>query len=134
MMHLDELLSAYLDGETDPSDSRRADAHLRECLRCRRSLERLQEARAAVRSLPYLRMPPELVPLAGSERARSHRPVWLGAAAAAAAIVVAVAALAGRPAPEPIDLSDLSRQIGARAALDSGAGSINVVLPGPVTE
>lgn len=134
MNHLDELLSAYLDGETDPSESRRVSGHLDKCLRCRRRLTGLQEARAAVRSLPLLQMPPDLVPTEDTDRAPRRRPVWLGAAAAAVAALIAVASLAGGPEPEPIDLSELTRQVGARAALDSGGGSLKVVLPGVVTE
>lgn len=134
MSHLDELLSVYLDGETDPSESGRVSRHLDECLRCRRRLAGLQEARAAVRSLPLLQVPPDLVPVDDADRNPRHRPVWLGAAAAAAAALIAVASLAGGSEPEPIDLSDLTRQIGARAALESGAGSIKVVMPEVVTE
>lgn len=134
MSHLDELLSAYLDGETDPSESRRVSGHLIQCLRCRRRLAGLQEARAAVRSLPLLQMPPDLVPVEDADRVPRRRPVWLGAAAAAVAALIAVASLAGGPDQEAIDLSDLTRQVGARAALDSGAGSLKVVLPGLETE
>lgn len=132
MSHPDELLSAYLDGETSPAESRRVTSHIGECLRCRRRLERLYEARAAVRSLPMLEMPAELATSARSESPPRRRRLWLGAAAAAA--VVAIAATLNVSPPEPIDLSDLSRQIGARAALDSGAGSIKVVMPGAVGE
>lgn len=134
MSHLDELLSAYLDGETDLSESRRVSGHLTQCLRCRRRLAGLQEARAAVRSLPLLQMPPDLVPVEDADRVPRRRPVWLGAAAAAVAALIAVASLAGGPDQEAIDLSDLTRQVGARAALDSGAGSLKVVLPGLETE
>lgn len=134
MTHLDELLSAYLDGETDSSESRRVSDHLMGCLRCRRRLGGLQEARAAVRSLPLLQMPPDLVPVEDADRVPRRRPVWVGAAAVAVAALIAVASLAGGPDPEPLDLSDLTRQVGARAALDSGAGSLKVVLPGVVTE
>lgn len=134
MSHLDELLSAYLDGETDPSESHRVSGHLAQCLRCRRRLAGLQEARAAVRSLPLLHMPPDLVPVGDTDRVSRRRPVWLGAAAAAVAALIAVASLAGGPDQEAIDLSDLTRQVGARAALDSGAGSLKVVLPGLETE
>jgi hypothetical protein len=38
------------------------------------------------------------------------------------------------PTPEPIDISDLSRQVRARAALDAGAGGLQVVLPSAVSE
>lgn len=133
MTHLDELLSVYLDGETTPAESRRVASHLSECLRCRRRLEGLHEARAAVRSLPLLEMPSGMLPTTGADRPQQRRPLWLGAAAAAAAVLIAVATLT-TPPPEPIDLSDLSRQIGARAALESGAGSIKVVMPGTERE
>lgn len=133
MSHLDELLSVYLDGETTPAESRRVASHVNECLRCRRRLEGLHEARAAVRSLPLLETPSGLLPATGTEAPTRRRPLWLGAAAAAAAVLVLVATLTATR-PEPIDLSDLSRQVGARAALESGAGSIKVVMPETVTE
>lgn len=132
MTHLDELLSVYLDGETTPAEATRVQTHLRDCLRCRRRLADLNDARAAVRSLPLLELP---VPLAaGPEVPPVHRRrrVWLGAVAAAAAAVIAVSTLAA-PAPDPLDLSDVSRQLGARAALDSGAG-LKVVVPVAVDE
>lgn len=133
MTHLDELLSAYLDGETTPAESARVQAHLRDCLRCRRRLVAFNDTRASVRSLPTLELPPELVPAAPSVDARRRRATWLGAAAAAAAAVIAVATVTA-PTPEPIDLSDLSRQVRARAALDSGAAGLQVVLPEAVSE
>lgn len=132
MSHLDELLSVYLDGETTPAESKRVAFHLDDCLRCRRRLEDLHRARAAVRSLPLLEAPAGLIP-AASEPSHRRRPLWVGAAAAAAALLITVATVA-TPRPEPIDLSDLSRQVGARAALDSGAGSIKVVIPSAETE
>ncbi len=126
MSHLDELLSVYLDGETSPAESTRVEGHLRECLRCRRKLTDLNSARAAVRSLPTLEVPVGLVP---EPRSTPHRrSVWVGAAAAAAAAVIAVAA-AVTSAPEPLNLSEVSRQLGARASLDSGAAPFKVVLP-----
>lgn len=131
MSHLDELLSVYLDGETNPAESERVAAHVGECLRCRRRLEGLQAARAAVRSLPVLQVPSDLLPAEETTSPSRRRPVWMGAAAAAVAVLIAVAALAAPDSgAEPIDLSDLSRQFGARAALDSGTGSIKVVMPG----
>ncbi|MFP3914808.1 MAG: anti-sigma factor family protein [Actinomycetota bacterium] len=134
MSHLDELLSVYLDGETTPAESRRVRVHLGECLRCRHRLQALQEARAAVRSLPVLEMPPELLPAPTTTEPPRRRTLWLGAAAAAAAALVVATAALNAPRSEPIDLSDLSRQIGARAALEAGSGTIKVVMPGVVTE
>lgn len=128
MTHLDELLSVYLDGETTPAESLRVDSHLRDCLRCRLRLEELNDARTAVRSLPMIDLPPALLlPSRLDVAARRGRRVWVGAAAAAVAAVVAVATLT--PGPEPLDLDDVSRQVGARAALEAGAGPLKVVLP-----
>lgn len=132
MTHLDEALSAYLDGEAAHEEIRRVEAHVAECLRCRRRLHALNDARTAVRSLPLLELPPELVPVASVGSARRRRAAWLGAAAAILAGLVTAAALLS-PAPQPIDLTDLSRQVGARAALDPGSGPIKVILPGGVS-
>lgn len=129
MRHLDELLSAYLDGETTPTESARVARHLGECPRCRRDLEGLSEARSAVRSLPTLELParlrhaePEPVPLS------RRRSVWAGAAAAAAALVT-IATLV-TPARQPLDLADVSRQVGARASLDVGNTPMKLVVVG----
>lgn len=128
MTHLDELLSVYLDGEATPAESLRVASHLKDCLRCRRRLEALNDARGAVRSLPMVDLPPGLlVPPQPDVAARRGRRVWAGAAAAAVAAVVAVATLT--PGPEPLDLDDVSRQVGARAALEAGAGPLKVVVP-----
>lgn len=128
MTHLDELLSVYLDGETTPAESLRVGTHLKDCLRCRRRLDELNEARAAIRSLPMVDLPAGLlVPPRTDVAARRGRRVWAGAAAAAVATVVAVATLT--PGPEPLDLDDVSRQVGARAALEVGAGPLKVVVP-----
>lgn len=133
MTHLDELLSVYLDGESTHAESARIESHVRDCLRCRRRLMAFNEARSAVRSLPILDLPPELVPAAGFEHPRRRRAAWMGAVAAAVAALIAVATLTA-PSPEPINLSDLSRQVGARAALDSSAGSQKVIVPPAVSE
>lgn len=128
MTHLDELLSVYLDGETSPAESLRVGAHLKDCLRCRRRLDEINDARTAVRSLPMVDLPAGLVVTARPDDAhRGGRRVWMGAVAAAVAAVIAVATLT--PGPEPLDLDDVSRQVGARAALEVGAGPLKVVVP-----
>lgn len=128
MTHLDELLSAYLDGETSPAESARVDQHLRECLRCRRSLIELNAARTAVRSLPTLELPAVFLPQQEATPFRRRKSVWMGAAAAVAAGVITVATLL-TPASEPLDLSDVNRQLGARASLDTGPAPFKVVFP-----
>lgn len=127
MTHLEELLSVYLDGETSPAESLRVVAHLKDCLRCRRRLDEINQARTAVRSLPMVDLPAGLLVTAPDDAHRGGRRVWVGAVAAAVAAVIAVATLT--PGPEPLDLDDVSRQVGARAALEVGAGPLKVVVP-----
>lgn len=130
MTHLDLLLSVYLDGEATADESRLVSQHLAECLRCRRRLETLNQARSAVRSLPILEMPSYLVPTPSSrESRRQWYPARWAAAAAAVAVIVTATALA-LPDPEPLDMNDVTRQVGARAALDLGANSFKFVVPG----
>lgn len=129
MIHLDELLSAYLDGETTPQESRRVNHHVTECIRCRRRLDSLHDARSLLRSLPTLEVPPGLIPVESEPTtAKRVRRTWWGAAAAVVAGIIALATFL-TPEPEPLDLSDLSRQMGARAALDIGAGGLKVMVP-----
>lgn len=127
MNHPDGLLSAYLDGETTPGESRLVRSHMADCAYCRRQLYQINEMRAAVRSLPVLELPAGLIPAGVDESRRNRRSVWLGAVAALAAAVIAVATLV--TAPRPIALSDISRQFGARASLDAGSASMKLVVP-----
>ena len=133
MSHLDELLSAYLDGEATPAEAAQVASHLRDCVPCRRRLVDLNEARAAVRALPMLEMPIHLVP--APERGGRHRrwPLAAGAAAAMVAAVLAVASALGPP-PEPIDLTELSLQVGARASADAGVAPLKAFVPTAVEE
>lgn len=131
MSHLDELLSVYLDGETTPAESKRVRRHLVECERCRRQLTELNHARSAMRSLPTLELPAFLLVDDRPVRPLVHRrSVWVGAAAAVAAAVITVATVVTSP-PEPLSLSEVSRQIGARASLDAGTSSLKLIAPGP---
>lgn len=59
---IDELLSAYLDGELRPGELDQVVEHLGDCLDCILEFRRLKEARAAVRLLPRLEVPEHLVP------------------------------------------------------------------------
>lgn len=126
--HLDELLSVYLDGEGTRAEVEVVEAHLAECLRCRRRLADVNVARSAVRSLPLIEMPPGTVPPTEQVSWPRRRTVWMGAAAAVAALVMAVAALTSS-GPEPLDIEDVSLQLDARSSLDVGAVPLKVVLP-----
>jgi hypothetical protein len=55
--HLDELLTAYLDGEVDPDERAEVEAHLATCAFCRAELEEERAVRGAVRDLPPVDAP-----------------------------------------------------------------------------
>jgi anti-sigma factor RsiW len=50
--HLDEVLSAYLDGELSRDDRLDVDAHLQVCPECRSDLEAERDVRQLLRELP----------------------------------------------------------------------------------
>ena len=133
MSHLDELLSVYLDGETTPAESRRINGHLIDCEKCRLRLAELNTARTAVRSLPTMELPWSPVMERPQPALVRRRSVWFGAAAAVAAAVITVATIVTTP-PEPLSLSEVSRQFGARASLDPGSAPFKVVAPSVVVE
>lgn len=135
MTHLSDHLSAHLDGELGPDAAVRLRRHLENCGRCVSELEELQRVRAAVRSLPALELPPDVVPLRSAEPIPAHRNrgMWVGVAAAAVAALIAVAALL-TPDPSTVSIDDLQSRFGARASLDPAFGPAKVVVPEGVTE
>lgn len=62
MIHLEELLSAYLDGELNPDELAHVARHLDRCRECIAEFREIQEARAAVRMLPRLELPARFQP------------------------------------------------------------------------
>lgn len=130
MNHPSELISAYLDGELHGSEVSRLGEHLASCGRCSAELERTQQVRSAVRSLPVLELPPGVVPEADADVVplRRQKGIWVGAAAAIVAAVIAIAALV-TPEPDPVTLNQLNSQFGARASLDPAFGPAKVVVP-----
>jgi len=130
MSHPSELISPYLDGELHGAELSRLHEHLAACGKCSAELERIQQVRSAVRSLPVLELPPGLVPEADTEAVplRRQKGIWVGAAAAIVAAVIAIAALV-TPEPNPVTLDQLNSQFGARASLDPAFGPAKVVVP-----
>lgn len=59
---ISELLTAYLDGELRPGELEIVVEHLTDCASCILEFHELKEMRAALRSLPYLKAPEDLVP------------------------------------------------------------------------
>ena len=132
MTHPTESISAYLDGELSAKERAELMAHISSCGRCAADLEGIQRVRAAVRSLPVVEVPDDLLgDLDGnSDVVPLHRNkgIWMGAAAALIALVVAVAALF-TPQPSSVSVDELSSRFGARASLDPAFGPAKVVVP-----
>lgn len=59
---ISELLTGYLDGELRPGELETVVEHLTDCLDCILEFHELKETRAALRSLPFLKAPEDLVP------------------------------------------------------------------------
>ncbi|MCI0678230.1 MAG: zf-HC2 domain-containing protein [Actinobacteria bacterium] len=130
MSHPSELLSAYLDGELSPDEGATLTRHISTCGRCAAEMVDVQRVRAAVRSLPVLEVPVDLVPAAEGHVAplRRHRGVMAGAVAAVVVLVIAVAAMF-TPEPSTVSIDELSSRFGARVSLDPAFGPAKVVLP-----
>ena len=85
MNHLDDLLSAWLDGELTAEERAASDRHLAVCELCRTELSVAEGARSAVRGLPQLAPPPAAV---RALRRRRRPAAWAAAVAAALAIAL----------------------------------------------
>jgi len=124
--HPGDLLSAYLDGELTSLELGAVIGHVAECAECRVELEGLAGARAAVRGLPVLDVPPGVVPVPEPARAvRRRMPVaaWAASVAAAAAVVLGVLAAGGGPGPA-FDLDTLVDHHTARVVVDPGISTV----------
>ncbi|MEY2404751.1 MAG: putative zinc-finger [Acidimicrobiaceae bacterium] len=97
MEHLDELLSAHLDGELAAGERAAVEGHLAECETCRAELDATQAVRTAVRDAP-----PVDPPFGFYERltATRRRRRWPAAASAVAVAAVSFAVLGVVAAPE----------------------------------
>ena len=124
MIHLDDLLSAHLDGELAADETERVVDHLYECAQCRRELEELTEIRAVVRSLPELEPPIPLLPAA-----RRSKP-WTAAVASVAAAVVAIGIVITPSEATPLELDTMAGQHAARVVVDPGISTIRGPLGG----
>ncbi|MGH2596181.1 MAG: zf-HC2 domain-containing protein, partial [Actinomycetota bacterium] len=100
MTHPEELLAGYVDGTSPAGERAVVDAHLAECLRCRREVTLAGGARSALGSLAAVPAPSGVAAraLAGAEGAQPHRQAGItprsyrvaGIAAAAAAALLVV--------------------------------------------
>jgi anti-sigma factor RsiW len=134
--HPSELLSAFLDGELSEQERTQVARHLTACPACGDELNGLHFARAAVRSLPLLELPPGLRSAAEASPEvvylTRRPPVWVAAAAAAIlALFVGVATILAPPTTLEVRLDQLSDQYGARTSLEP---AITPRTPVPVLE
>lgn len=128
MNHPGDLLSAYLDGELDTSERPAVRGHLAACGDCRAELESIASARSALRSLPTLPAPAELIPAPRVTSLASRRSRWrvvTAAAAVAAAAVFGVAAVRGGD-EVPLDLTTVVEQHSVRSSVDPGVSMLQV--------
>jgi anti-sigma factor RsiW len=135
--HPGDLLSAYLDGELAAADRAAIAEHLSSCIACRAEIDDVAAGRAAVRGLPMLELPPELIPSAApvadlAERRRRRRlPVWAASAAAAAAVVAGLVVFGGdHPSPAQ-DLDMYADRHIARVVVDPGISTVRGPAVGP---
>ena len=140
MTHLGDVLSAYLDGEATAAEARTVVEHLAGCDRCRVEMEDIHAARSALRALPTLELPAEVLDAVDGHRVAEvvplrRRPVRIAAAAAAAILVVFVS-LATLFAPEPTSLTvdDITNEFGSVTQFDAVPAVTKGVITNPAEE
>jgi anti-sigma factor RsiW len=90
--HLDDRLSALLDGRLDAADESAARAHVAECPACAAELHAVAATRSWLRALPAVDPPTDFYErMLG--RGRHRVPVGLGVLAASAAAAIALASM-----------------------------------------
>lgn len=132
-----ELLSAYLDGELSAAATKTVVEHLGGCPACRDDLHDLDAARTAIRSMPTLELPAELVParehdLDEVRHVRRRAAVWATSIAAMVALVVGIST--AQPPAQPIDFTSIANRHAARDSVDTGFIGIPALAPVEGTE
>jgi Putative zinc-finger len=102
-VHLDEQLSAYLDGELDPIVRQRADEHLAACADCRGRLDALGHVRSLLRDAPRIDPPHGFIERVVRDRRRRRFIPAIAAVSGLAAVWLLVVGMvvAGPPRIEP---------------------------------
>lgn len=127
--HLNEQLSAYLDGELATLEMPAVSAHLDTCMECRRDLAELDKSRIAVRALPGLE-PPEFLDVHRDAKQRRRRglrtAVAVASGVAAVTLAFTVGPLASEQTPTAVSIGDLQSRHTAVASVSSGAVAVQV--------
>ena len=135
-LHVTKRLLAFEEDQLAPGEARRVEAHLERCARCRRDLDEIRFASAAMRQAPLEKAPEELwtaIETALNSSAdtnsswmrkvgQAFRPVQLATGAAILATVIAVVLLLLRPTHREPGWS-VVRVTGAQV---SGTGTLHV--------
>jgi anti-sigma factor RsiW len=131
--HLDEELSAFLDGELGTAEIPTITSHLETCGECRMTLADLDRSRIAVRALPGVESP-EFLDVHRQEKAESKRrtPAIIALAAGVAAVLLAftVGPLGSGGDQPSISIADLDARHAAVASVP-GAVQISNVTTSP---
>jgi len=93
---VEELLSAYLDGQVSAAERAQIEQHLEWCAECAHSLATLRATVAAIRAMPHVRAPRSFT-LPQTMAQKSHAAAWMypllrGAAVAAASLFAIIVA------------------------------------------
>ena len=118
--HLDEELSAFLDGELSTQETPVVSAHLESCGECRMVLADLDRSRIAIRSLPGVESPVFLDVHRGTTTAARRRiPAIVALATGVAAVVIAftIGPFASGGEQPTISIADLNARHAAVASV-----------------
>lgn len=110
--HPDDLVSAFVDGELEPTTAARVRAHLARCEPCRLEAEAVEAARAWVRQLPGV----DPSGAVGGFLARHQRVVRAGAVFVVASTVVAVALAVSASVLRPEVVPPIDSMVAVHAA------------------
>ncbi len=138
MTHRPELLSAMLDGELTETETQWVSDHLAGCGHCKRELEDLSGARAAVRSLPMLDVPEDVAPADELVVSLWPRRTLVAALSVAALAVVAVGAvgMVGITTGGTFDVGEVEAILAATSSLgvaDDGSEVAAIMTSGSST-
>lgn len=126
MSHIDDRLSAYVDGELGQDGRLLVETHLVQCAECRAELDSISFVRNAMRDLEWLPVPEALRP---SPAPRRTAPGWrrrLVPLVAAATAVTVFAGIGGARGSDPIEIERAVDQHLARVSLDPGPNMVQV--------